>query len=83
MAELGDLVVFTSWPKNLTALQKLAATVAYKKLRQKISCGIVIGRFNRDKEEILRIIFPEGSYTLDVEQVMTISKWYVSSDNKL
>jgi hypothetical protein len=52
-------------------------------LRQKVSCGVVIDRFNKNDTATLRIVFPEGSYSLDVSQVTTISKWYVASGNKL
>jgi len=83
MIELGDLVVFTPCQKSISALKKYVSLVAYKKLRQKVSCGVVIDRFNKNDTATLRIVFPEGSYSLDVSQVTTISKWYVASGNKL
>ncbi len=85
MIELGDLVVFTPCQRNCarSELLLLASKVAFRKLREKVSCGVVIDRMSKDTETGVRVIFPEGSYNMDVSQVTTISKWYVASNNKL
>lgn len=83
MIELGDLVVFTPCQKNTSALKQLAGAVAYRKLRQRVSCGVVIDRFIKNEGTTVKIIFPEGSYSMDINQVTTVSKWYVGSLNKL
>lgn len=87
MIELGDLVVYTPCQKHFKneneELLHLAGAVAYRNLRKKISCGVVIDRIDRNDREspTLRIIFPEGSYNMDIEQVTAVNKWYVG--NKL
>ncbi len=83
MVELGDLVVFTPCQKRMDSLHHLAGKVAYRKLRQQISCGVVIDRFSKNEGTTLKIIFPEGSYSMDINQVTTVSKWYVGSLNKM
>jgi hypothetical protein len=83
MIELGDLVVFTPCPKNTSTLRQLAGVAAHRKLRQRVSCGVVVDRFVKNEGTTLKIIFPEGSYNMDISQVSTISKWYVGSLNKL
>jgi len=83
MIELGDLVVFTPCQRNCSQLLKLAGKVAFRNLREQVSCGVVIDRFSKSEGTTLRVIFPEGSYSMDINQVTTVSKWYVGSLNKL
>lgn len=83
MIELGDLVVFTPCQRSSMGIQKFSAFADFRKLRQKVSCGVVIDRFNKNESQVLKIVFPEGSYSMSIDQVTTVSKWYVAVVNKL
>lgn len=79
MVELGDLVVFTPDEESYRGIGRFQALAEYKRLKQKISCGIVVSKKSTSEGlSSLRILFPEGNFRMTDDQVTAISKWYIT-----
>ena len=82
MIEIGDLIVYRPRAETSRCVKTFKIFRENKKLRDKVSCGIVVEDntkfdFTRTTERSLDILFDNGHFKVNLEDIEIISKWYI------